>query len=297
MKLLWTSAIASTVFFAGTMSANAIAVTLYDGNLAPFPDSQGELTSSTICAAPSNFGPCSGGSKFSMGSISQSSVIGGVKVDTNAANARYSGYANYNPTTIPSYVNPLNISANTLNQTTGYTLNFRVSLDSTVINVSDIVNAPRAVFSVIAISSDLMGIEIGFLPSSIFAQSASFLAPAQVSSTITTSVTTDYSLVIFNNTYALSSGATPIISGALQSYNFDPAVSIPPLAFNPYQTPSFIFFGDDTSEASGTFTLNSASLDTTAVPFEFSPTYGLLALGTGVAFKNWRKKQEKQLNK
>ena len=296
MKLLWTSAIASTVFFAGTMSANAIAVTLYDGNLAPFPDSQGELTSSTICAAPFKSGPCSGGSSFSIGSISQSPVTGGVKVDTNAANAIYSGYANYNPIPIPSYVNPLNISANTLNQTTGYTLNFRANLDSTI-NVSDLVIKPRAVFSVIAISSDLMGIEIGFLPSSIFAQSASFLAPAQVSSTIITSVTTDYSLVIFNNTYALSSGATPIISGALQSYNFNPAVNIPPLLFNPYQTPSFIFFGDDTSEASGTFTLNSASLDTTAVPFEFSPTYGLLALGTGVAFKNWRKKQEKQLNK
>jgi len=306
MKILWTSAIASTLFFTVTISDYASAITLYSGSGLPATDrylAPGAICKSTIPLV----GACSSGSNFATGTVNQTSVSGGVQVDTSSQSSNnytvYSGYSNYIPANsisptfnnAASYVNPT-FNANTLNQTTGYTLNFTVSLDSTESNVSNLTSAPRAVFSVTAINSDNTGIELGFLPTSIFAHSASFGIPAQTtSSTLDTSAATTYTLTVFNNNYSLSTGATQLISGNLQNYVFDNTTSNPPLPFNPYTTPSFIFFGDNTSEASGKFTLGSVNLDTTPIPFEFSPTYGLLAIGTGLAIKNWRKKPKDKI--
>lgn len=305
MKILWTSAIASTLFFTVTISEYASAITLYSGSGLPATD--GYLAPGAICTSTINLvGPCSSGSKFAPGTVNQTSVSGGVQVETSSQLSNnytvYSGYSNYIPAnSIPptfnnaaSYVNPT-FNANILNQTTGYTLTFTVSLDSTESNISNLTSAPRAVFSVTAINSDNTGIELGFLPTSIFAHSASFGIPAEITTALDTSVAATYTLTVFNNNYSLSAGATQLISGNLQSYVFNNTTSNPPLPFNPYTTPSFIFFGDNTSEASGKFTLGSVNLDTTPIPFEFSPTYGLLAIGTGLAIKNWRKKAKDKI--
>ena len=282
MKLLWTSAIASTVFFAGTMSGNAIVFTLYNANGTNLPHTQGILKPSAIeiTGAPT--------------SSDETVVAGGVRLNTTSNAAEYSGYSNYNPVS-STYFSPATFQSTTLDQTTGYSINFTVSLDPLTVVDKSMLGNPRAAFSIIATSYDStatkLGIEIGFRPSSIFAQSSSFgTANSLETAAFDTSATTTYTLTVFNNTYSLASGGTPIIGGALKNYTFLPASSTPPLTFNPYAIDSFLFLGDDTGKASGTFILGTVTLDTTPVPFEFSPTYGLLAISTGMAINSWRKK-------
>ena len=286
MRILWTSAIASSVFLASVISGSASAISLYNGS--GLPGLQGTLQIGSITSAGVPISPATGNG--------QSLSAGGVTVNTAANAAEYSGYSNYNPLS-STYFNPSIFSASTLNQATGYSLTFTVSLDSATSNTST--TNPRAVFSIIAISSDGKGIEIGFRANEIFAQSSVGFTSQDLAQTATFSTNTSktYNLAVFNNGYTLSSGATPIINGSLLNYSFNPALSSPPLTFNPYTIPSFVFLGDDTGQESGTFTLGAVTLDTTAVPFEFSPTYGLVALGAGVVFKNWRKKAKDKLNK
>ena len=288
MKILWTSAIASTVFFTGNINANAAVFTLYNAN-GTNPNSQGSLKPGAICASNSPLGPsCNVGGAFPYQvSIDETQVLGaGVTLNTATNSAEYSGYSNYNPLS-STYYNTTTFNSSTLDQTTGYTINFTVNLDTVTDNTTT--SNPRAAFSIIAISGDKKGIEIGFRTDEIFAQSNNFTSQAQTALFTTTSPTT-YKLTVFADNYSLSSNGTPIINGALQNYVFNPASSDPPLPFNPYTTSSFLFFGDDTGQESGTFTLGSVNLDTTPVPFEFSPTYGLLAIATGMAINNWRKK-------
>jgi hypothetical protein len=259
-------------------SVDAAVLTLYNAN-GTTPLSQGSLAPGAL---RSNGIPTSPGESQVGG--------GGVTLNTAANSAEYSGYSNYNPL-LANYINTSIFNANTLDQTSGYSITFTVKLDSATNNTSNV--NPRAAFSIIAISSDNKGIEIGFRAAQIFAQSsANFTSQdaAQTALTDTTSFAKTYKLTIFNDTYALTNGGTSIINGALQNYSFNRLTSSPPLPFNPYTTPSFLFFGDNTGQESGTFTLGSVALDTTPVPFEFSPTYGLLAIGSGLAIKNWRKK-------
>jgi hypothetical protein len=261
---------------ASVASVDAAVLTLYNAN-GTNPSSQGSLAPGALTS--NGFGTIP----------SESQILGGgVTLNTAANFAEYSGYSNYNPLS-GNYL--LNTNATTLNQTSGYSITFTVKLDSATNNTSTV--NPRAAFSIIAISSDNKGIEIGFRAAQIFAQaSANFTSQdaAQTALTDTTSFAKTYKLTIFNDTYALTNGGTSIINGALQNYSFNRLTSSPPLPFNPYTTPSFLFFGDNTGQESGTFTLGSVALDTTPVPFEFSPTYGLLAIGSGLAIKNWRKK-------
>ncbi|BBC22339.1 hypothetical protein [Pseudanabaena sp. ABRG5-3] len=278
MKTLWSLAIPNIIFFAGAISANAAVFTLYNAN-GSNPASQGSLKPAAIQSS-------------GLPTIaSETQVVGGgVTLNTAANFAEYSGYSNYNPLT-SSYFNT-GFTSTTLNQATGYSITFTVSLDSATTNTSS--SNPRAAFSVIAISGNgNKGVEIGFRPTEIFAQSANFTTEAQAANFTTTSTNT-YQLTVFNNNYSLTSGGNSIINGSLQNYSFDPLTSNPPLGtFNPYTTNSFIFFGDNTGQESGTFTLGSVTLDTTPVPFEFSPTYGLLAIFIGMALKSWRNQARK----
>ncbi len=275
MKILWRLAITSIVFFVGTTSANAAVFTLYNAN-GSTPASQGTLQPGAIKSSglPTT--------------VSETQVTGGgVTLNTAANSAEYSGYSNYDPLS-SSYFNTGIFSSSTLDQSTGYSITFTVSLDSATTITSS--SNPRAAFSVMAISGNgNKGIEIGFRAAEIFAQSSNFTSEAQTSAFTTTSTNT-YTLTVFSNNYSLTSGGNSIIAGSLQNYIFDPLTSSPPLGtFNPYTTDSFLFFGDNTGQESGTFTLGSVTLNTTPVPFEFAPTYGLLAIGTVMAVKKWHK--------
>ncbi len=308
MKILWTSAIATSVFFTGAISVNAFGITtLYDGSLSQTPDTQNAaIRSGAICAASSPFGPCATGGAFPFQvSTSQTVVTGGVQLNTAANSAEYSGYSNYqpaNPLTMKpaSYFGSFN--ANTLDQTTGYSITFTVQIDPSSSNNTTGTN-PRAPFSIIAVSKDITkAIEIGFRVNEIFAQSSSNFTsqdPLQTKAFNTTANPTTYKLTVLNSGYTLTNetSSTLVISGNLVDYSSFVSTT-PPLPFNPYATQSFVFLGDDTSKESGTFTLGTVQLDTTPVPFDFSPNNGLaVVLGAITGLKYWRNKVKDKQSK
>jgi hypothetical protein len=252
---------------------NAVQVTLYDGT--GLPGSQGYLAPGAIRSTglPTT--------------ISQTAIPGtgnGVQVNSSANGAEYSGYSNYNPAT-GQFVNPSNPI---LDRNIGYTLSF-----GAVLNTSTDNSLNRSAFSVTVTSSDgLSGIELGFEPGGIFAQSENFtraeFAP------FSTGSFNNYTLTVQGNSYTLS-GGSQTLSGALRSYNFNPAASNPPLTFNPYRIANFVSFADNTGQELGTFTLGAASVgpaNTAAVPYEFSPAVGVLILGAWTML-GYRKKKEK----
>lgn len=225
-------------------------------------------------------------------SLDVTSVAGGVKIDSNGNDAEYSGYSNYNPLT-SSFVNP---DFPTLDQKNGYSIFFNLSLDTA--NDFFDQNNNRAAFSITVIGAEKKGIEIGFDSDQIFAQNENF-TQGEIQSWAT-NVSRDYQLTVSENSYKLlantDEGLSTIINGSLRNYNFDPLNSSPSLNFNPYEIPNFLFFGDNTGEAHGTFTLGKIAVETAseevvAVPFDGSASLGLILIAIAMITKSGRVKQ------
>jgi hypothetical protein len=109
----------------------------------------------------------------------------------------------------------------------------------------------RAGFSVIALSSDTRGIELGFWMDQVWAQEdgaaeppgGSLFTRAEHAPLDTTSRLVAYTLAVRGDSYVLSADGGLVLSGRLRDYTrFEGPV-------NPYRTPSFIFLGDDTGSA------------------------------------------------
>jgi hypothetical protein len=113
---------------------------------------------------------------------------------------------------------------------------------------------------VIVLSKDLKGIELGFWSDHIWAQEggtgSQLFTHAEDAAITTTTGLISYTLAIRGDTYALSAGGALKLSGQLRDYT----------AFNGfpdvYETPNFIFFGDDTNSARGKIRLAAATLFT-----------------------------------
>jgi hypothetical protein len=145
-------------------------------------------------------------------------------------------------------------SISPLDRAPGYALNFTVRVVEEAHGESDKDGdgiGDRAGFSVIVLSNDLKGIELGFWPDQIWAQEGGAEEPpagtlfthAEGATFDTASRLISYTLEIHGATYHLSSDDKPILSGPLRDYTrFEGPV-------NPYRTPNFIFLGDDTSSA------------------------------------------------
>src|SRR5919199_300860 len=191
--------------------------------------------------------------------LPQSNNVGTPTLNTNlgAGNTGYAGYTNYDPLSAQSTFSLINpASFPTLNRTTGFTVSFNVAV------TAETSNPNRAGFSVTAMSSDGAGIELGFKEGGandrIFAQSADFIESEFITTNINAATT--YVLTILGNNYTLSNG-TQTLTGPLRNYNFNPLTSAPPLPFNPYISPNFLFFGDNTDQGNATFTLGSISVN------------------------------------
>jgi len=137
-----------------------------------------------------------------------------------------------------------------LDRSAGFSVLFSVKLNGELHN-----SANRAGFSCLALSSDTNGIELGFWTTNIFAQSDSPLfTHAEDAQFSTTNDYVNYSLTFFGTNYFLRANGTPVLSGPTRNYT---AFNGP---INPYRTPSFLFFGDDTTSAGGSFSLQSIQL-------------------------------------
>src|SRR4028118_1930571 len=196
------------------------------------------------------------------------------------SSAGYAGYTNYNPTSLlPGQTAAIlpPFTAATLDRTAGYTISFNAAIPTETSNPN------RAGFSITAISSDgLNGLELGFKNGTIFAQSATFTEPTTLgpeNANFNTSANNNYVLKVQGTTYELFANNFPsaILTGPLRQIQFNPEASQPPLTFNPYRLPSFLFFGDNTDQGSATFRLGRITVNDLPVA---SPDSAVTTVGT-----------------
>jgi hypothetical protein len=251
-----TRSLVHAVLALACLSGTVQAATLYTG--AGLPASQGWLT------------------YFATGGSQTASAGNPVTVDTTAANGLNAGYLNRSIALFPTpglggFINP---AFPLLDRQAGFNLDFTLRMNSEASTRPE-----RAGFSVLVITSDKQGIELGFHTSSIFAQDRDFTDTglAARSAALDTTLSRDYRLSILGNGYQLSSAGSLILGGSLVDY-FNTTNSSP-LAFV-YGQQDFLFMGDNTTSANASFTLGRVELNTAVVPL---PAAGwLLLAGLGL---------------
>lgn len=181
-------------------------------------------------------------------------------------NTGYAGYTNYDPLTL----SPLPSFTTRLDSDTGFNLAFTLQINAETSNPN------RAGFSLTVTSANQTGIELGFRTNQIFSQTSNFTEFSNFN--INTTVARNYTLQVVNGQYTLLDGAATVgnfVNRPLISYNFNPALSTPPLTFNPYISPNFIFFGDNTDQGNANFTISNISVN--ALPVANPENYQTLA--------------------
>ena len=175
-----------------------------------------------------------------LGLASRLTAGGATTLDTTFDNGVQAGY-----TLTPTL-------ALTLDRAAGYQLVFAAQL------LTETHASPhRAGFSLIALSSDRLGIELGFWMDQVWAQEGG--QPPQLfthaeGAALDASALITYTLRVQGDRYALSAGATPVLAGALRDYTA--FTGFPDV----YETPNFLFLGDDTSSARGAVRLSYVAL-------------------------------------
>jgi hypothetical protein len=151
---------------------------------------------------------------------------GKTRLDTNPLNTVYAGWVGAAPV---------------MDRSAG----FRVLLDLKVLNNTSS-NSSRAGFSLIVLASDAKGVEIGFAADEIFEldDNPLFVRDGVVSFD-TTAAERRYELSMLGNNWSLTADGSPLLSGPVRDYS---AYSGP---FDVYETPNFLFIGDDTTSARG----------------------------------------------
>ena len=214
-------------------------IILYDAALGGTPDTQGKLAFRTSPNAVAT----------------QAFAEGCTILDSMASQPDAAGYF-ADPRTLPA-----------LDRNSGYALRFSVQLVSEYHADSDKDGdgvGDRAGFSVIVLSSDTKGIELGFWEDQIWAQEQGAAEPpagtlfthAESARFDTTGRMLAYTLAVRADSYELSSDSVTLLRGRLRDYTaFDGPV-------NPYRTPNFIFLGDDTGSARALIKLVYVALTT-----------------------------------
>lgn len=151
------------------------------------------------------------------------------------------------------------INATTLDRMEGYTVRFAARVVSETHS-----SEHRAGFSVIALSSDKRGIEVGFWANEIWAQEGGsdpiLFTHAEGALFDTTRALIVYELSIISETYTIAVSDTIVLSGTLRDYT---ALTGFP---DPYETPNLVFLGDDTTRAGAHVELNYVSIIAHDVP-------------------------------
>jgi hypothetical protein len=198
-----------------SLTGMARGVVLYDGSLGTAPTTQ---TPSLL------FFNIPGGASLTTGPTSAT-------LNTTFNNGIYSGLSMISPVTLDPAV--------------GYT----VRVDAKILS-STFTKDSRAGFSIIAIGSDKRGVEIGFHTNEIYALKYTAvpspdLVRDEVVSFDTTSAITKYELSVSGTTFTLRADGTSIMTGPTKDYA--PFAG----AIDPYETDNFLWFGDNTTSASG----------------------------------------------
>ncbi|MDG1890440.1 MAG: hypothetical protein P8L18_03935 [Verrucomicrobiota bacterium] len=123
----------------------------------------------------------------------------------------------------------------------------------------------RAGFSVIVVSDDLQGIEIGFWKDAAWGQERKFsqAEKGRYPEAVQIKETTRFQLRVQSNRYYLSVNQTPLVSGPLRDYS----------GFGiPYNIPNFLFLGDDTTSAAARVIIHRVFIETHTTPLTVYPT-------------------------
>ena len=139
-----------------------------------------------------------------------------------------------------------------LDRVTGFHINFSIQVEAESHS-----NHNRAGFSVIILGNDAKGVELAFWENEIWSQNddrtgGSFTHGEAVS--FNTADLINYQLTITGDIYTLNANGVSILAGPLRDYSkFD---GFP----DPYQTPNFLFMGDNTTSAQAHIRLSYVSV-------------------------------------
>lgn len=219
--------IAAASFPALAAATAARGVTLYDGSLGTAPEQQGWLTYQ------------------SFGTVTKTTDNGQTTLDTAPGGAgAAAGFATYSYNPINQQATIVNPALPAFDRTAGFT----VELDMRVLSESHNDN-DRAGVDLIVISQaqggQTLGIELGFWADRVWAQNANFTHAAGLEdAAYTTTNATRYELDVQGTTYSLTANGATILSGPLRDYTAQGV---------PYTLSNFLFLGDNTSRAAGSF--------------------------------------------
>ena len=140
-----------------------------------------------------------------------------------------------------------------LDRTAGFQVDFTLQVE-----IESHGNNNRSGFSLIILSEDARGIELAFWENEIWAQSDSntggLFKHGEGVTFLTNIHLIEYQLTMTGDTYTLTADTQPILSGPVHDYSdFD---GFP----DPYQTPNFLFLGDDTTSAQARVQLSFISI-------------------------------------
>jgi hypothetical protein len=140
-----------------------------------------------------------------------------------------------------------------LDRVTGFEVNFSVHVENESHS-----NQNRAGFSIIILGNDARGVELAFWENEIWAQNDDvtgglFTHGEGVIFNPTASLI-NYQITIANDTYTLTANGASILTGPVRDYSkFE---GFP----DPYQTPNFLFIGDNTTSAQARIRLGYVSV-------------------------------------
>lgn len=121
----------------------------------------------------------------------------------------------------------------------------------------------RAGFSVIILSDDLLGLELGFWEDEIWVQeggtTGNLFTHAEGIAFDTTADLIPYELSILNDTYSLSTGGTTLLSGPLRDYTaFEGFPDV-------YESPGLLFLGDNTRRGAAKTAVSYVAIETNSL--------------------------------
>jgi hypothetical protein len=181
---------------------------------------------------------------FPPGSASLTYTDGATVLDTTISGTdTFAGWVS-NPTTTAGF--PI------LDRTSGVQINFTLQIDH-----ETHANLNRAGLSVIILDKDAKGIEISFWEDQVWVQSddtSGGLFTHGEGVTFTTTDMTNYQVTLAGDAYTLTANAEPLLTGPVHDYSRFSGFP------DPYETPNFLFIGDDTTSCQSRVKLEFVSI-------------------------------------
>jgi len=182
---------------------------------------------------------------------------------------------------LPGYAGYGRNAGAVLDSGAGFSLDFAVR-----IGAESHANANRSGVSLIVTDHSAKGIELSFWTDEIFAKNADDGFTHGESIYLDTRTPRAYRLTFQSGQYTLVTPGADVLTGALRDYAL---VADPPFNVIPYGTPNYVFFGDNTSSASGRVDVSGITLAPVPEPAQWILLLAGVACVGGVAGRTRRR--------